>query len=243
MTYRQSVDFFRTLYTGGKKLTDEQILMYISIIQSDLQNKYGLWIKSSRNNTTAQTTCTVGTATISEGTSATTIPNDIKSIFSICLNDTPVTSLKPTGQSEFKNTVKVQTKPQYYALYSVGATTGSALTLEFDSKPDVAYELTIMYLPKCEIFTGSGTDTTWTDWDKSESDWGGSLKLPSDWHTLIVQGAVAMLMPELKQEWYAEVRDKRRYEPLENFSGEIPAIGAFSERPVYEEPGRDPKRW
>ena len=147
MTYKQAVDLFRLQYevVSDRALNDEKILAYISIAQLELQHKYSVIEKNSQDNTTAQTTCIVGTDTYTvDPTSggATNLPEDVYSINEIRLDDDILTELKPTGRSFFS--VKAGGKPYRYAWYGQG----SNQILELDTKPDSAYVMTIKYIQR-----------------------------------------------------------------------------------------------
>lgn len=242
MTYKQAVDLFRLQYevVSDRALNDEKILAYISVAQLELQHKYSVIEKNSQNNDTAQTTCIVGTATHSVGTGATNLPNDVYSINEIRLDDDILTELEPTGRSFFN--VKPGGKPRRYAWYGQG----SNQILELDAKPDSAYVMTIKYIQRMEIFTGSNTDTTWSDWDKTASGWGGSLKLVG-WENLIIQGALAISIDPmnakgLKTIWERDADDFYASVPLENSGGDIQAYDGVSNEPTTIIPGQDEPR-
>lgn len=244
MNYKESVDSYRKVYKriSNIGMTDGEILSFISEAQQHLQKKYGYIIKNSRNNSTAQTNCIVGTDTYTIGTGATNLPNDIDSIYQINLNDTLKTEIKSTGQNNFINITKTTSKPYFYALYGQG----TRMTLELDTLPDVAYEMTIRYIMKMELFTGSGTDTTWGDYDKSASDWGGSLKLEG-WENLIIQGALAKVIDPLNAKgllriWEQDSDTFYQSIALQNSSGNIPAYEGISNVPLSIIRGDDPPR-
>jgi len=207
MTYKEAVSVFKSRIgrVEGKvpKLTNDEILLEMSIIQANLQNTYYLMVKNSRNNSTAQTNLIAGQDTYAIGTTATTIPNDILEVRNIFLNDNTKRALVKKDISYIKAN-KVSAIPSAYSIVGQNTT----LALELDCLPSSAFELTIMYYPKYEIYHGSGGVNTcdiWTDVDYSATGWGGSFKLPSQWDNVIVNGALAEV-----------TRDKYTYEIFES---------------------------
>lgn len=226
MTYKEAVSLFKTRYRrfaekNTYEMQDGEIITELSAIQSHLQNKYYLSVKSSADNSTAQTTLIQGTATYSAGTTATTIPNDILQILEIYLNDSVQTRLLPAGIMKLRDTVKTTSKPYRYALTKQNTT----LTLELDTYPDSAYTMTMIYVPRYDIYTGAGgsNTTNWSDLDYTASGFGGSLKLPSEWDLLVVEGAIANVTGDmkLKEQWMYQVKELVQSRPF-HFTGEIP---------------------
>lgn len=244
MKYKEAIDLFRTRlkrYSIEKpvEMTDDEILTELSIIQADLNNKYGLFTKKFEVTLTAGTA--TYTATYTAGTSGTSIPDDIMSITKVYLNDTLNSEVEPVSVNHFRGYTKSTSTPEKYAFYLQNSTA----VMELDNYPDSAYTMTILYTPKLEIYHGVGgsnTNTTWADLDKTAAGWGGSLKVPSNWDWLVVNGALANVFPELKQEYYLEVQTALRTRPI-NFSGEIPSYGGISISPrITEIPGQDERR-
>lgn len=244
MTYQKAVELFRIQYEvlSDRILNDEKILTFISISQADIQHRFGVIRKNSRENTTAQTTCIVGTAIHTIGTGATNIPNDLHDIYMLNLDDDIKTEVKPVGISNFRNISKPSGKPYYYALDGEG----DDMVLELETEPDSAYVMTILYIQKFELFTGDNTDTTWGDFDKPASGWGGSLKLKG-WENLIVQGALAKAIDPLNIKgfltiWKQDCDTYKQTEGIRNSSGNIPAFDGVTNSPVTRIPGQDEPR-
>ena len=144
MNYQDAVSLFRARYdrlavkdSKLPKLTNTEILVELSVIQSDLQNKYMLSTKSSRDNSTPQTTLTAGTAVYLPGTSAGTIPNDILQIYNVSINDTLNSTLEPIGISFMRDYIKATGRPRRYVLRNQGQIFDAVM--EFDTLPDQAY--------------------------------------------------------------------------------------------------------
>lgn len=227
MTYKEAISLFRLKYRryaekNVYELSNDEILAELSIVQADLQNKYYLSVKSSADNSTAQTTLTALTDVYIAGTTAGTIPNDLLQVYEVYLNDSMKTRLLPVAISKIRDTVKTTAKPYRYAVYKQN----SAMTLELDTYPDTAYTLTIIYVPRYELYhgsQGSNTNTTWNDLDYTASGYGGSLKLPSEWDSAIVEGALANVLNDiaLKEKWIYDINILRQNRPI-HFSGDIP---------------------
>ena len=56
------------------------------------------------------------------------------------------------------------------------------------------------YYPNYRILSERSDYSEFDDYDE-ENIKKGKWKLPSDWHLLIVRGALAMLYPDLKEQW------------------------------------------
>ena len=254
MNYQDAVSLFRARYdrlavkdSKLPKLTNTEILVELSVIQSDLQNKYMLSTKSSRDNSTPQTTLTAGTAVYLPGTSAGTIPNDILQIYNVSINDTLNSTLEPIGISFMRDYIKATGRPRRYVLRNQGQIFDAVM--EFDTLPDQAYTLTILYAPRYDLFSGvsNSANRAWSDYDDSVAGWSGSFKLPYYWHNAIVQGALANVIGDVKliAQYQNEVDMLLKYQPL-NTGTEIPyndgVVNTFDKR-IIRNPGDDTPEW
>jgi len=246
MTYKEGISLFKSRYrrytdkSEMAQLIDDEVLLELSVVQADLQNTYYLTDKSSRGNSTPQVTITAGTSTYTAGSGAGNIPSDIKSIISVSLSDNLKTSLTATGIENLRDTVKPTGRPYRYALYLQNGN----MTMELDTLPDVNYTMTIIYTPFYEIYYGSGginTCDVWSDVNYSAIGYGGSFKLPKEWHSIIVDGALANVLQEVK---LLELYQMKVTKMLENRavsgSGNIPYNDSITtgHRRILE-PGQD----
>ena len=251
MTYKEGISLFKSRYrrytdkTDMAQLIDDEVLLELSVIQSELQNTHYLTDKSSRNNSTPQVTITAGTSIYTAGSGAGNIPSDIKSIISVSLNDTVKTSLIACGIENLRDSVKPNGKPYRYALYLQNGN----MTMELDTNPDTNYTMTIIYTPYFEIYYGAGGVNTcdiWSDVDYTATGYGGSFKLPKEWHNVIVDGALANVLqePKLLQLYQMKV-DKMLQNQAVSGSGSIPYNDSVNtgHRRILE-PGQDiPFNW
>ena len=226
MTYKEAVSLFKIRYrrfaeSGNYELQDGEILAEISAVQSFLQSKYYLSTKSSASNSTPQTTLIAGTAVYTAGTGANNIPNDILQILEIHLSDNMQTCLIAGGLNDLRNTTKITAKPSGYVYYKQNTTA----TIELDTYPDAAYTMTMIYVPRYDIYAGSGGSNTtdWSDLDYTAAGFGGSLKLPAEWDNMIISGAIANTLNNInmKREWFMEIEELIKSRPLHT-SGTIP---------------------
>lgn len=247
MTYKEAVSLFKVRYRRSAEkqtyqLEDGEIIMELSAVQSDLQNRFYLSTKLSSENATAQTTLSAGVAIYTSGTGASNIPNDIIQVIAVYLNDNMQSKLKMVSPSMLRDMMKITGKPLYYMM----SKQNNSLSLELDTYPDSTYTLTMLYVPRYDIYAGSaGTNTTnWSDLDYSANGFGGSLKLPAEWDFLIVEGALANALGDskLQDEWWKKVYDtasRRAY----HFGGDIPFNDGTTIGYRILEPGQDyPRR-
>ena len=55
---------------------------------------------------------------------------------------------------------------------------------------------------------GTSDSIGFANYDETASDYGGSFALPKEWHNLIIEGAVAEIFPDLKEEFMLKARQK-----------------------------------
>lgn len=78
----------------------------------------------------------------------------------------------------------------------------------FDAASNPTGRFLLHYYPNFRVFSEEGDFSEFSDYD--ESDMAGKWKLPSDWHMLIVKGAIALLFPETRQDWVMQCEDRSR---------------------------------
>lgn len=95
-------------------------------------------------------------------------------------------------------------------------------SLPNDYSADKTSRLFIIYNQKMYLFFDDpdNNNTTWSDYDESESDYGGSFKLPNQFHSLIVEGALATAFPELYKNYIAKANSMVRTKPV-SVSGKL----------------------
>lgn len=222
MTYHEAISMFQSRYGRYIKkdnlpyVTDDEILMELSILQQELQNNFLLSDVVSTDNATPQTTVSAGDSVIEAGTGAGNIPSDIMQIWKVTINDTLNTELYPCAISDLRGIIKPSGVPQRYAYYLRG---GNGI-LELDTLPMQDYTMTIYYAPFYPIYHGVGGVNTgaWSDVDYNATGYGGNLKLPEDWHSLVVEGALANVTGDrdLFELYALKLKTKLMYQPIHN---------------------------
>lgn len=78
----------------------------------------------------------------------------------------------------------------------------------FNAENNPTRRFLLHYYPNFRVFS-DGDFSEFSDYDESDMS-AGKWKLPSDWHMLIVKGAIAMLFPEERQDWEMQCEDRSR---------------------------------
>lgn len=203
MTYKTAVDQFELKYKiaslvhGVTKiaLSDKEMFMLLSSAYSHLANKHKLIQKYSTDNATPQTNLVAGQTVYISGTGATNIPTDLGDIYNVTLSDgTPLTRLNITSIGDLASGT-----PSGYAIDKTNK------ILKLNATPTESYtsnsnmRLIIHYTAKVEPYTGVATGS-YADVDFTESDYGDSFKTDDLWSDLIVNWAIAEVIPQKKQE-------------------------------------------
>ena len=222
MDYKTIISAIRMRYNrlstkeGLPKLDNEEILFELSVNQLELQSLYQIVDSEVHLLTLA-----VGTDVYTVGAGATHIPTDILKITNMKLSDEINSEIKPIGDSELTGYTKMTGKPLYYCFTGQG----SDQKLEFDTKPEAVYTVTIKYVPKFELFLPDSfaTSLRWADYDPTEDGWGGGLDLPQDWLIILMDLTLAKLIgnPTMLQDAMVRAEALSARKPVHS-SREIP---------------------
>jgi hypothetical protein len=95
-------------------------------------------------------------------------------------------------------------------------------SLPGDYSTDPTSRLYISYNQKMYLLFDSddNSNTTWSDYDETANGYGGSFKIPSQFHSLIIDGALANAFPELMNNYLAKARQMIRSKPV-SVSGKL----------------------
>lgn len=212
MNYKASIDLFRSRYQTEaynrgktvKNLTNGEVMMYLSSAQNYLQANFGVYEKLHTLDLVS------GQSDYAVGNTATTIPSDLQNINTIetAGNVEPII-LDRVSKDQMNLELKANGLPTKYTVYG----SNNSRVLELNSLPDASYDLTvyprhrlnILYAPKLEIFSGS--NGTFADYDEAQADFGGEWKIPSEWHGLIIDGALGYVYGDLMSKFYAMAQE------------------------------------
>lgn len=128
-----------------------------------------------------------------------------------------------------------QSYPCKYALIN---NTEENFTIEIDYTPDTTYNeesdpgqrLIVHYYPNYRVMGERNELSEFDDYDESDLK-KGHWKLPSDWHRLIVDGALAILFPDLKDKWESDCAKKKSGQYLNAGLKLRSSLGAVSNNP------------
>lgn len=137
----------------------------------------------------------------------------IKEIIAITPDNTEARSLEKTTVKVIRET---HTSGCYPCKYALTDNTEDNFTIELDYTPEDTYDetdepdkrLLVNYYPNYRILGDNSEYAEFEDYDEANMN-KGSWKLPSDWHKLIVEGAMAMIYPEMKDKWEADCKRKK----------------------------------
>jgi len=127
------------------------------------------------------------------------------------LHKTTVKNIRDMANNSYLS--EGQSYPCKYALID---NTEENFTIEIDYTPTTTYDpdeeptqrLIVHYYPNYRILGERQDFSEFDDYDEADLR-KGKWKLPSDWHILIVKGALAILYPELKEQWEADCAKKK----------------------------------
>jgi hypothetical protein len=211
----------------------KEVMALFGLVQAELANNLKLIQKK------ATLDLIQGQSTYTTGTGASLLPADIQDIWEVKLNDSQNTPLKRAGiQDTPPQTIpvfypqggvisnplapaRIPGLPTQYTLYF----TNNSRTLEIDTSPDQtyntgtnsAYRLLIYYQQRADYFdetAGTANNSMWSDYDETQPTFGGSFKLPNEWHGAIVTGALAQVFPDMQELFNEQVAALRRNMPL-----------------------------
>lgn len=137
----------------------------------------------------------------------------IKEIIAIIPDHEEAAALSKATIKEIRETYTADSYPCKYALTD---NTDENFTIELDYTPDITYDedeepearLLVHYYPNYRILGENNQFSEFEDYDEAQPG-RGKWKLPSDWHKLIVEGALAMIYPELKERWELDCAKKK----------------------------------
>lgn len=205
MTYKDSIARYRTILEREsfyrklplKKMGDKEIMLDLSNIQKQLQELYLLYITSTDVNFIA-------------GTSQYLV-NRVYRIKEINIPE-QYPALIGISKEQMDSVEKADGTPTKYAKY--GADSG--MYIEINAIPTNSYHITdypnakfrMFYYPKLDLFDSfAGTTTNKTFPDTGTNLWNevtqqGVWLLPNEWHSLIIDGAIADIFPDRKESFY-----------------------------------------
>lgn len=220
MTYKDSVESLNlelemAKISGGVehlKVNPREALMVMSKIAVSIQSEHKPWIKRKDVSWTA-------------GSSEYSLIADESAIQRI-ISIKPYANLK---KPDYNGLIPVNSdqmnglnKTGEATSYTLTGNEGENYTLEFDFIPDASYnsvnypnnKFLITYHPRYRSFdlTAAANYAEWSDYDETAEGYGGSWKLPSDWHELIVEGAAAKILGDKvrMEQWKANCIEKSR---------------------------------
>lgn len=215
MNYKDSIELFRLLYRTecfnnkltAKDFTTNQVMYFLSSAQLQINNLYHVAEKKETVPLTANTylyLLNTGGNKVSKG--------DILYIKTIANERiTAPYNLTAISKSQLSMIEKIAGLPTKYTVYK----SDSGLTLEINTLPEYSYHsvnypeylLTLTYIPKLVLFdSNSGTSSNTTFPATGDNAWveatqTGIWLLPEHWHSLIIDGAIAMIFASKKAEW------------------------------------------
>lgn len=232
MNYKVACDLYRSRYNRQAfkrkepvpKLTDKEILLELSIVQKELSETYRL---ASQTQTLD---LILNQYQYVVGTGASNIKADILDIDSIFMNPSSTTGVadKPVflhkaSLQDIGNILKLSGQPKRYAYVDGDADSVLWLdTLPAGYSSDSTSRLFINYNQRMFLFynTQTNANTTWSDYDETSATYGGSFKIPNQFHSLIVEGALANAFPELTELYLLKVKEMVRSKP-QSVSGKL----------------------
>jgi len=211
MNYKTGIEIFRirlndylAQYPPRRvmpEFTDMEILLRLSETQAFICNKFKL---VKRNHylklVSGQYRYAVDPSAPYSGYN--TIPNDILVMDNVWLGTEAETPVLPTSMATITGgTARGSGLPDRYAID--GADNGTVL--EINTKPDKSYsddstyKLVFNYSRKIRLFDPSNysLNSTWDDFDPTKTDYDGNFKIPEDYFSIMVMGAISKIVPQI----------------------------------------------
>lgn len=114
-------------------------------------------------------------------------------------------NLEKVSIPQLKKIDKPDGLPGRYAIVNNQA---DNLVIELDTEPDFDYNavtypeylLTAVFYPLLRIFDKNAVSNydEFSDYDETQAGFGGSWSLPTEYHTLLIEGVLAEIFPDLK---------------------------------------------
>lgn len=141
---------------------------------------------------------------------------DIIAIVPDVENAVPLQKTTVKNIRDMANKSYISEGQSYPCKYALIDNTEENFTIELDYTPSETYDpdeapeqrLLVHYYPNYRIMGERPDLSEFEDYDEADLR-KGRWKLPSDWHILIVKGALAILYPELKEQWEADCAKKK----------------------------------
>lgn len=146
---------------------------------------------------------------------------DIVAIVPDVENAAPLQKTTVKNIRDMANNTYLTEGQSYPCKYALIDNTEENFTIELDYTPTVTYDpddeptqrLIVHYYPNYRILGERSDFSEFDDYDEADLK-KGKWKLPSDWHLLIVKGALAILYPELRADWEADCIRKKNNQYL-----------------------------
>lgn len=201
MTFKESIDLFRNQYSDlcytrglkAKHFSNMEYFTRLSQVQAELSNQYRLYELVSNISVVAGTR---------EYALETVLPN--------CLNVIKITyddiNLEKASYDEIAEIEAESGQPTKFTIYGIG----TARKLKFDYTPDESGTYVAYYYARLNPQGTYATPTGQRDsgvYDETATGFGGSWKIPEEYHPLIVEGAIAKIFTDLLPIYYQNVKE------------------------------------
>lgn len=216
MNYKQTIDRFRSIIERyafeGKAVKDPrngEIMAELSLTQMEWGNKFKL-------NEVAGTLDLVADQSLyTVGSNAYNIPSDLHDFKYIELNRTSDPyNLTRVSKDQMNAIYKCDGLPTKWTLYG----TDDNRVLELDAIPENSYDVTnypesrlnYLYQRKLEYF--GGKTGTFSDYDETKADFGGSWKIEEVYHGFMIEYSAAKYVGDTNMMIYWEAKAKAQYD-------------------------------
>jgi hypothetical protein len=219
MTYKEAISYFELRYNIYRRtqqpkqtkigllpvLDRAEILTLISAVQKEIGNDHKL-IRKNLDVVLAS-----DTNKLTVGNRAGNIPADIldikKAVYVVSTDLIyPLVKCDERKIQEMRSYSKEV--PEYYCWINEN----EDKELWFDTTLNAGYTVRLTYYQKLFLFnetlSNSMTNTTWSDYDITKDGYGGYLKIPNDFDELVIEGALAKIIPSLFQNYILSLQLK-----------------------------------